>query len=266
MYRDMITATEVRVENSFPDAMSWPVTVGITGISLEPGNGVVPMIRGLENWPDFTKPGWGGPLRYTLWAGFKIGGQWVMSGFMQFWMGRRDTGAHPLEIATDKGINNWQANWADGRPGWSALNQFTPTQGVLMALMVTAGDARFGAQETVKERSQIVTIPLNPSGMWAFLEGDDPPQPVPLPPPPGPGPAPQPPPTGPVTELDWIKTTRDEVIALKLAFDQERQAAEARHHEMVDLLNNLAGQPLLTIMEQLQRGFSNRYVGDIKPK
>ena len=259
MFRDMIDASSVRVVNSFPDAMSWPITVGITGIDLKEGRGVVPMVKGLERWPDFRKPGWDGDLRFTLWAGFKIDGQWFMSGFMQFWKDRRDTGAHPLEIDPAKGINQWQANWAYG--GWGPLDSYVPTQGTLMALMVTHGDARFAGQRELAERSQIVTVPLNPTGSWAFLESDDQPQPQPAP-----APVPGPPSDG-MTELDWIKTTRDEIILTKQALETERELARSRHQELVVMLNSAQPDDLLTkVWEQLRRGFTSRYIGDIKPK
>jgi hypothetical protein len=196
-YTDMIDASSVEVVKSFSDAMSWPIGVGITGISLEPGHGVVPFISGLDRWPDFRKAGWDGDLRYTLWAGFKVNGRWVMSGFMQFWKDRRDTGAHPLEIADGGPLagvgSNWQANWADPRGGWGALDNYRPTAGELMALMVTTGDARMGGDRDtlkMKERSQIVTVPLQLHGSWVFA-AEDAPGPTPhLPDPPSPQPQP----------------------------------------------------------------------------
>lgn len=189
VFHDMIETRSARVVNSFADALAWPITVNITNIALMPGRGVVPTISGLERWPDFTPPGWTGPLRFTLWAGFCLNGEWVLSGFMQFWSGRTDTGANPLELDPGKGINQWQANWAYG--GWGQLDAHVPQAGELMAFLVTAGDARYGKIETVRERSQVVTIPLAVQGSWGFAATDDAPT--------DPGPTPQPdPPVLPV--------------------------------------------------------------------
>lgn len=198
MYADMIDPSRVQIVNAFPEAMSWPKTVAITGIALVPGRGVVPQIQGLDRWPDFTPPGWSGPLRFTLWAGFQCDGQWAMSGFMQFWAGRQDTGANPLEIDPTKQVNQWQANWAYGR--WPPLDSHVPKAGELMALMVTAGDARDGRIQTVAERSQIVTVPLALEGTWAFTPPVPPPAPVPSPDP-APGPMPPDPPIGVLGEI-----------------------------------------------------------------
>lgn len=183
--------------------MSWPQTAAITGITLATGRGVIPQIQGLERWPDFTPAGWTGPLRYTLWAGFSIGGTWVLSGFLQFWAGRTDSGANPLEQAADgpqKGTNNWQANWAYNG-SWSPLNAHVPQPGELMAFMVTAGDARNNGQQTVRERSQIVTLPLAIEGSWPFIAAPAPdptPTPAPTPEPTHQPPVPAPAPSGTV--------------------------------------------------------------------
>lgn len=223
MFRDMIDPNSVSVVNgqrNFGDVMSWPITCGITGISLEPVRGVVPMIKGLENWPSFVPAGWGGPISWTLWAGFKVNGRWTMAGFMQFWQGdgpRTDTGAHPLEPAPGKSVENWRGNWAyDGR--WAPLNGFVPTQGTLMAFMATSGDAR-GDIPSKQERTQIVTVTLNPQGSWSFPEvtdGEGEPGPSPQPPQPNPGsPVPPVPAVVPSALTELLKTTRDEIILVK---------------------------------------------------
>lgn len=199
MYSDMIDQTAVRLVNTFGDLLSWPVTLGITGVELAPGRGIVLHTEDTGRWPDYhldNDPA-AGLSRFTLCAGFQVNGQWVMSGFFEFWAHgthdghlRTDSGAHPLEIAPEKGINQWQANWVYN-DSWAPLNQVVPQPNQLMALLVVAGDARMSKTRTVNERSQIVTVPLALSGSWGFAAEPGTPEP---PQPPTPLPPPEPPP------------------------------------------------------------------------
>lgn len=216
----MIDPTQARVVNTFGDLLAWPITLGITGIELQPGRGVVVHTDDTARWPDYhlDNDPKAGLSRFTLCAGFQVGGQWVLSGFFEFWAHgthvnhlRTDSGAHPLEIAPEKGINQWQANWVYNA-GWAPLDSVVPQAGQLMALMVVAGDARMSKTRTVNERSQIVTVPLQMSGSWTFgAETPDPPQP------PNPPVPPVPDPTIPADVIELLKTTRDEIIITKLA-------------------------------------------------
>jgi hypothetical protein len=182
---DMIDPGSIRIVNSFEDMARWPATVALTRLELVPGRGLV-VHADTDGWPDFrldNDPA-AGLVRSTLCVGFQIDGQWVMSGFLNYWAHgtheghvRTDSGAHPLEIAPDKGINNWQANWAYG--GWGPLDTYVPKPGDLMAVMLAAGGTRMSKTRTVSERSQIVVVPLQLSGSWDFPlknpKKDDPP-------------------------------------------------------------------------------------------
>jgi hypothetical protein len=266
MYTDMVDPAAVDVESSFMDAMSWPVTVGLCKIDLVPnGIGVCPTLDGVERWPDFQKPNFapGEFLRYTLWAGFQMPtGRWMMSGFHQFWVDRTNTGAHPLEIDTARNLNNWQANWADvNMAAWYTLKTVVPHSSQMIAFMATAGDARLGAQVTVKERTQIVTVPLVMSASYPFVGDATTPPPTPTP-------------TPPADHDYWamLCTIRDEQILTKLAAEEEAQRAQQRHDEarqwyentLHEVKNNGAG--IGKIQDQLHAGFIIDIVkGRIRP-
>ncbi len=202
-FPDQIDPSSIRVVNSFGNFPIWEHTVNILSVELRPGRGVVVNCSDTSNWPDYhldNDPA-AGLARYTLCAGFQINGQWVMSGFFEYWAHegriRTDSGAHPLEIAPDKGINQWQANWVYSN-SWSPLSEHVPVPGEPMAIMLVAGDARMSKTRTKNERSQIVTVPLQLDGIWTFgIEDPIPvpepvPEPVPVPLPPVPEPVPVP--------------------------------------------------------------------------
>lgn len=243
-YTDMIDPATVRLVNTFGDMLSWPVTLGIMGIELQPGRGVVVHAEDTARWPDYhldNNPA-GGLARFTLCAGFQVNGQWVMSGFFEYWAHgthenhlRTDSGAHPLEIDPGKGINQWQANWVYNN-GWAPLNGVVPQPGHLMALMVVAGDARMSKTRTVAERSQIVTVPLQLSGSWGFNANAPEQPPAPPDPPPHTEP-PVPDPTIPTDVLSLLKTTRDEIILTKLALEATTNEFRAALKDLSDKLD-----------------------------
>jgi hypothetical protein len=113
-------------------------------------------------WPDYTPPGWGGPIQYTVWAVVNIGGQWYTSGFIQMWRTRGYTGA-PI-------ISDFAVNWAyDSR--WGPMMGHQPHAGEQMGFFVTAGDARgVGTVTSVRERSNVilVTLPAGDSGSFSY--------------------------------------------------------------------------------------------------
>lgn len=161
---DGIDLSQVQVFNSPADVASWPITTHIDRIEMHPENdiGLVFSFPAQSTWPDYTPPGWDGPLQYTVWAVMKINGQWVTSGFIQMWRGRYSTGA-PL-------IAEFARNWAyDGR--WGPMMGYTPHAGEQVGFFVTAGNARGIPDVTsLRERSNVVVVnlPANDQGTFTF--------------------------------------------------------------------------------------------------
>lgn len=245
MYKDEIDPNSVQIVNAFADMAQWPITKGITSIELVPGRGFVVHVTDTKGWPDYhldNDPA-AGFCRFTLCAGFKIQGRWVMSGFLNYWAHndvRTDSGAHPLEMATEggrKGTNNWQANWAYG--GWGELDQVVPYFGQEIALFVAAGGTRQSKTLTVRERSQIVTLNLGPSVPIRYFQDITPfpEQETPVTPEPAPS-----------DLAALVATTRDEVILMKLAEAEERQKNEQRHQDIMALLAHL-GTPAVDLTQ-----------------
>jgi VCBS repeat protein len=163
---DAINLSQVHVYNSPDDVASWPVTTAITRIDMRPRgvqpDGLALTFSAQQTWPNYTIPGWSGPLQYTVWAVWYAAGQWNASGIIQMWKGRASTGA---PILTD-----FAANWVyDARwgPGWG----HQPVVGEQMGFFVTAGNARGDHNVTsVRERSNVVmvSLPANDSGSFTF--------------------------------------------------------------------------------------------------
>lgn len=202
--KDMLDISTLQI-HAAPDVRSWPATVRIKGLEWRPGpsEGLRFDCEGLDRWPDYTPPGWDGPIQYTVWMAVPVppAGQWHTSGFIQMW--RRNgsnrsskdngwTGAPPLRY-----YKEWVYD-----PRWGAMNHFVPTPGLPIAFFLTAGNARLGSAPgadrvtTLAERSNIVrvTIPNGDFGMFTFGGAPDPkPEPTPTPTPtPNPTPVPTP--------------------------------------------------------------------------
>jgi hypothetical protein len=164
--QDAINLSQVTVYNSPTDVASWPVTTKITQIVEQPTNSSAPgmtlTFSALNTWPDYTPPGWDGPLQYTVWPVVKINGQWYTSGIIQMWNGRGATGA-PL-------LTDFAINWVyDGR--WGPMQGHQPVVGEQMGFFVTAGNARgVNTVTSVRERSNVVMInvPAGDTGAFKF--------------------------------------------------------------------------------------------------
>lgn len=173
--KDAIDIGLVKFYDGPVDVSGYAATVDLTGVEFHPADD-----RGVRfifdratvnaRWPDFTLPGWDGPLQWTLYAGFQVGGQWQMGGFHEMWSDRGGkarewTGAHPAVKVGDK--THWQANWAYDRNRFGDLCGIAPYEGISMALMMVAGGARPGTSDhpTVRERSNIIVVPVRMSGM-----------------------------------------------------------------------------------------------------
>ena len=160
--RDAIDMSQVEVWNSPADIASWPVTAAITALTMRPGQnvGLAFQFSARNTWPDYTPPGWDGPLQYTVWAVVKVNGQWHTSGFIQMWRQRPSTGA---PILTD-----FARNWAyDGR--WGPMAGYQPQVGEQMGFFLSAGNARgVGSVTSVRERTNVVVVSLPPGDTGDF--------------------------------------------------------------------------------------------------
>jgi hypothetical protein len=167
---DQIDLSTVHVYNSPADVASWPITTSITQLTMTstasaPDSyhaGLSLDFSTKDTWPDYTPPGWDGPIEYTVWAVVNINGQWYTSGYIQMWRGRPATGA-PL-------ITDFAINWAyDGR--WGPMAGHQPVPGEKMGFFVTAGNARgVGTVTSVRERSNVVVVSLpgDDNGVFTF--------------------------------------------------------------------------------------------------
>ena len=159
---DQLNLSSAFVYNSPSDVANWPVTTSISHLDMSPGAGLSFSFSANGFWPDYTPPGWSGPLQYTVWAVVNINGQWYTSGFIQMWRTRGYTGA-PI-------ISNFASDWAyDSR--WGPMMGHQPHAGEQMGFFVTAGDARgVGTVTSVRERSNVilVTLPAGDSGSFSY--------------------------------------------------------------------------------------------------
>lgn len=150
--------------NSPKDIASWAKTTRITQITMRPSGdpnfGLHFVFDAQSYWPNYTPPGWDGPLQYTVWACIKKSGQWHCSGIIQFWRERYATGA-PI-------LHDFGKEWVyDGR--WGAMEGYWPVTGEEMIFFVSAGDARGALGVTsVRERSNAVAIKLPAGDVGTF--------------------------------------------------------------------------------------------------
>lgn len=162
--RDAIDLSSAIVHNSPADVASWPRTTSITSLRMRPeplgDSGVSVQFSARATWPNYTPPGWDGPIQYTIWAGVRINGVWHVAGVMQMWRDRVSTGAPILSYGPGCTVNNFACNWVyDGR--WGTMAGYQPTAGEAMIFFVTAGNARGVTTVTsVRERSNVVMVNL----------------------------------------------------------------------------------------------------------
>lgn len=183
--QDAIDLSRAVIHNSPADVASWPATTSITTLNMRPigdyAEGVSLNFSARSRWPDYTPPGWDGPIQYTIWAGMNINGVWHVAGFMQMWRERVATGAPLLTRVPSCQINgvaatnrtHFACDWAyDGR--WGALAGRDPVIGEAMVFFVTAGNARnIGTVTSLRERSNVVMVnlPAGDNGTFTFSDG-----------------------------------------------------------------------------------------------
>jgi len=116
---------------------------------------------GAGRWPDLTPPGWRGPMQYTAWVFYFVGGAWFGSAFIQYWFAEPslESGGPPSAVA---------GNWTFGS-AWGVISNYQPILGETVGYMLSSGNQRQSANDLgndpvtglpVQERTNIVTIPF----------------------------------------------------------------------------------------------------------
>jgi len=174
---DAIDLSAAIVHSSPQDIADWPTTTAITKLTIQPGqnNGLSFVFDANQTWPDYTIPGWDGPIQYTVWAGALLEGVWHVAGLLQMWRTKPSTGA-PI-------LAQW-GDWCYDANRWGPMVSYRPKAGDDMVFFLSAGDARGGTWPggvtSVRERSAVVKValPAGDDGVFIFNE-----QPPPAPPP-----------------------------------------------------------------------------------
>ncbi|MGE3508022.1 MAG: hypothetical protein AB7N65_03980 [Vicinamibacterales bacterium] len=181
---DAIDLSAAVVHNSPADVASWAVTTRISQMRMRPEGTANPGLSftfpANQTWPNYTPPGWDGPIQYTVWAGVRINGVWHVSGIIQMWRERVATGAPLLTRVPSCQINgvtvfnrtNFACNWVYSSQ-WGAMMGYDPSPGEAMIFFLTAGNARHVTTVTsVRQRSNVVMVnlPANDNGDWTFPE------------------------------------------------------------------------------------------------
>ena len=170
--RDAIDLSQAIVHNSPADIASWAKTTRISTLTMRPpgpADGLSFDAASHMKWPDYTPPGWDGPIQYTVWAGVKLSdGKWHIAGIQQMWRDRESTGAPLLSYGPGCTVNNFACNWVyDAR--WGAMAGYQPRAGEAMVFFLSAGNARgVGTVTSVRERSNVVIVNLPPDDNAVF--------------------------------------------------------------------------------------------------
>jgi hypothetical protein len=159
---DAIDLHAATIVKSPADIADWPVTATITRLTMDPQGGLalsfaVP-IQEAWKWP--SNPAIPSDnFQFTVWAVVKINGQWLAAGFVQMWQGREmgNPGSHALPpILT--GYPDW---WGDVRRLWGPMADYVPRAGDQVGFLISAGNGRLQPGVTsVRERSNVVVVPL----------------------------------------------------------------------------------------------------------
>jgi hypothetical protein len=153
---DAINLGQATILNSPRDLANWPATTTITRLDLRASGVHVEFSKkdGPGRWPDFTPPGWDGPLQYTLGMALNINGQWYASAPVEFWHGLDASGGPPSQYAL---------NWFYDPRRWAPMTYHQPAVGEMIGFFVCAGDCRNRTDSSgspVKERSNVVLVPM----------------------------------------------------------------------------------------------------------
>lgn len=139
-----------------PAFASWPITTKLTMVDIRADGIHVEFSKqsGAGRWPDWTPPGWDGPLQYSLGMALNINGQWYASSPIEFWYGLDRSGGPPSQYAL---------NWFYDPGRWAPMTTHQPAVGETIGFFVVAGDARGrvdGHGSPVKERSNVVIVKM----------------------------------------------------------------------------------------------------------
>jgi hypothetical protein len=145
---------------------NWPITTALKVVDIR-ANGIhveFSKQSGAGRWPDWTPPGWNGPLQYSLGMALNIGGVWYASSPIEFWYGLDRSGGPPSKYAL---------NWFYEPRRWAPMTSHQPAVGETIGFFVVAGDARGrvdGHGSPVKERSNVVmvTMPTDAGAHFTF--------------------------------------------------------------------------------------------------
>jgi len=153
---DMWPLSSAVIHNSPLNVASWPITSRINAVELRP-NGIYfdfSKKDGPGRWPDWTPPGWDGPLQYSAGMVLNIGGQLHASAPVEYWYGLQASGGPPSQYAL---------NWFYDPARWAPMTYHQPAVGETIGLFVCAGDCRNrtdGSGSPVKERTNVVTVTM----------------------------------------------------------------------------------------------------------
>lgn len=166
---DSIPVGSITVVNSPPLAPMLSTAV-MTRLQIDQ-TGFAPEFTTQATWPNVTPPGWSGPLEFTLWMVVQIAGVWYGSGVVQFWRGLTVSGGPPQYVGAPNPVSG-SPDWFYSA-AWGVMQNYQPTVGETVGMLVTAGNQRQGANDhTVAERSNIVTILYPPASgavyTWAL--------------------------------------------------------------------------------------------------
>jgi hypothetical protein len=153
---DAVPLSSMIIRDSPMTLGSWPITTLLRVVDIRADGIHVEFSKqsGPGRWPDWTPPGWDGPLQYTLGMALNIGGQWYASAPIEFWYGLDRSGGPPSQYAL-----NWF--YAPGR--WAPMTTHQPAVGETIGFFVCAGDCRGrvdGHGSPVKERSNVVMVQM----------------------------------------------------------------------------------------------------------
>jgi hypothetical protein len=153
---DSINLSQATILNSPRDLANWPATTSITRLDIRASGVHVEFSKkdGPGRWPDFTPPGWGGPLQYTLGMALNIDNRWYASTPIEFWYGLDRSGGPPSQYAL---------NWFYDPGRWAPMTFHQPAVGEIIGFFVCAGDCRNRSDSSgspVKERSNVVLVPM----------------------------------------------------------------------------------------------------------
>lgn len=230
--QDAFPLAAATIVNS-PDVTGWPQTAVLTDVVFDGSSTRVEFTKhhGNDRWPDITPEGWKGPLQYTLWLFVNINGQWVGSGFIQFWENRPASGS-----PSDWDVPSlYDKNWFYAAR-WAPIYGHGPIRpGEQIGFMVTSGNARDSVGPYgPSERSNVVVFSAADNAHYTFSAA--PPPPVVIPPvivtPPPPIVTPPPVVVTPPSS-DPLLAQAVELLKQQLAIEQDTNAKVTEIHAQV---------------------------------